>query len=138
VAEQAAVRPPYRDQRLKAKSGNPNAVLGGPSPNPKGKTRGLAKFSAWKLGQLLDIWGPDVPKFAKMMMRKALDENEPNQLGWAKEVAVRLFPSSKAIEVTGLSAKTMELKVIVSGVEEFASERVISGESVDVTEKEKS
>lgn len=124
-----------QETRVVKKGGNPAWVKGGPSPTPSGRPKGsLSKFSAWKLGQLLDIWGPDVPKFAKMMMRKALDDENKDQLGWAKEVAARLFPTSKAIEVTGLGGRAMELKVLVEGIETFKNVTVIEGEAIEQTE----
>lgn len=113
------------------KRGNP-AWVKGKSPNPSGRPPGaLSKFSGWKLAQLLDIWGEDVPKLARTMMRKALDDENKDQLGWAKLVAERIFPASKAIEVTGLGGRAMELNVLVNGIKTFTNERIIEGEAIE-------
>lgn len=111
------------------KAGNPNWVEG---HKPVRAPRGLAKFSAWKMAQLLDLWGPDVPKFAKMMMKNALDPNNKDQLGWAKEVACRIFPASKAIEVTGLGGRAIEMQVLVNGIKEFDKTTLIEGSSEEL------
>lgn len=119
---------------LPKKRGNPAWIKGCAPSNPGAKGAGrISKFSAWKLSQLLDIWGPDVPKIAKLMMKNALDNDHPKQEIWAKYVIERIFPASKAIEVTGLGGSAIEMKVIVEGIQTFENVTTIEGSSEELT-----
>lgn len=106
---------------IKAPSKAEKRVVGRPfkkgeGGRPKG---GLSKWSQGQYKVLLGILGADSEKIIRKAVKKALDDEDKDQGMMLKLLIDRLLPATKAVEVSGMVGKEVNISVQIEGVENF-------------------